>query len=116
MVLYSDIQIFTFSHKTEVCGLSCIIFFLSFFGGDYWCWLKEPIFFSMKNWGDMFYQFQMQAAQNCITFHVLLQIIVIKQANSLLQPALKFVHDRNMQSRTNFSAGNMRYNAKQFGV
>ena len=37
--------------------------------------------------------FQTKEAQNYIAFHVLFQIMVIKQA--LMQPALKFVHDRN---------------------
>ena len=41
------------------------------------------------------YQFQTKEAQNCIAFHVLFQIMAIKQA--LLQPALKFVHVCNMR-------------------
>ena len=49
----------------------------------------------------MFYQFEMREAQDCLTFHILLQIMVIKQANSLLQPVLKFVHDRNMRYNVN---------------
>ena len=44
-------------------------------------------------------------AQNYITFHVLLQIVVIKQANSPLLPALKFVRDCNVW-----------YNAIRFGA